>query len=123
MKHWETLVACTDDFGEAVLESEYGGLVWSSEAKVMAPMLPQASNPYYFRADQMPDYRQDRKNFQEFDANCNACRQFVRLKSGLNGGFVPGTCGRLGKLHNQYNVQFMVHPADPMGMKCWEARA
>lgn len=66
--------------------------------------------------------------FNEIDANCNTCVQFHRLPHQREPArFLRGECHKAPRSHplmyRRSGNEFWVHPADFMGMGCWEPRA
>lgn len=124
---WSRLV-CTDDFGNQVYVCHYTGqLVSTAEAIILGACIPQAIGTYVCARDATEAFKDAKRAFDELDANCNACINFVRLKHDKDPlGLVRGSCGK-GKVPTVmvYRIsagEFWVHPEDHMGLSCWEAR-
>jgi hypothetical protein len=105
--------------------------------KFISPVLPQcvSAEPVHKTLDQELINKKRKESiyaFNEMDANCNACKHFIRLKADNSHGanaasnFVYGNCSNNGKIelipYKREGYQIMVHVADHMGMPCWESR-
>lgn len=109
---------CVDDFGNEVYlcnwTNEY---VYIPEYILLAPILPSVKGSYVSSKDAGIARKASMKAFEEFDSNCNTCKQFSRNPAKIYGGFVEGSC-----LKQIKSRVFRVHPSDPMFMNCWEKR-
>lgn len=115
-----------------------GQLAVEKHMRFIAPIMPQCPASEAVHATLKQDViKTERKAslqaFNEMDANCNACKHFVRMwadnKKGSNAAsnFVYGNCssqnGRPDLIGlKREGFQIMVHVADCMNMPCWESR-
>lgn len=122
---------CVSDYGVEVYACRFTGKpVYADECRIVGPMIAQARGVQYVAAPDSKDAEKaSRRAFDEFEANCNACRHLERVPSrkGLS-GILYGRCkgnARMDAHPYADRVRDGVMPFAPddfMGMPCWEPR-
>jgi hypothetical protein len=119
---------CTDEFGTLWFRCQYTKKLVACDVGIMlGAVIPQVAQTFVCAPDALEAFRANKRAFDELDANCNACANFVRVKHEKNpNGFLRGTCG-IGILpeFNVYSIEdnvYWIHPDDSMNMRCWKAR-
>lgn len=84
----------------------------------LGAIMPNVNLTFICHKEANAAWRQAKRDFDEFERNCNTCKHLVRhLYKGND--LRTGECNP----HNApYPFQIQFHPDDHMGMKCWEAR-
>jgi hypothetical protein len=88
--------------------------VSADDAIFLGPIVPSVSGSYVCHIDAEEERVKSKKAFDEFEKNCNTCADLKRLPHDKKGGFMRGSCHKLG--------DHKFHPDDPMFMDCWQAR-
>lgn len=123
--------AFTDDTGTAWYRCHYTKeLVSADQSRIIGSLIPQA-NVRFVIAD-TPAARalhaQSVAAFAESEANCNTCRNLVRVPHPKRpGGLLYGRCAATPVDHPYASRTdaagvFPFPPEDWMGMKCWQKR-
>ena len=107
----------TDDQGNEVYICQYSKKpVATDNALMLGPLMANVSGTYVCHKDGKEARKQSKKNFDENEANCNTCKNLIRVEHAkIKGGFLKGVCQV-----TQEKLRF--HPDDWMGKECWEAR-
>jgi len=78
--------------------------------------MPSVSGTYVCHEEGKEARKQSKKNFDEMDANCNTCKNLMRVHhEKRKDGQLEGVC----KIRAE-TIKF--HPDDWMGNECWEPR-
>lgn len=132
MTVWQSPI-CTDDFGEAVYHCRYTKeLVWSGVAVVIGATIPGLDVRYVLAPTQQAKeaHKASTLAFHESEANCNTCKDLLRVKHKKNAAnLLYGEC-RSTQPHledspycGRKEGEVMVfHPNDPMHMRCYTQR-
>ena len=114
---------CVDDYGNEVFRCQFTGLtVHADDFIALGPFIDCGAVTYVCHPTAMSAYKAARREFDEFEANCNTCKNLIRLPHESRAGSIRGTCQKLKRKNNFVSIEFFVHPGDPMFMQCWEAR-
>lgn len=84
----------------------------------LGAIMPNVSETFICHKDATDAWRKAKKDFDEFERNCNTCKHLVRHP-------YKGSDLRTGECNpNNAPYPFLIkfHPDDHMNMKCWEAR-
>lgn len=108
-------VICVDDFGSEVHKCHYSErLIPAQLVTIVGAIVPGVKAKY--AVSDIALHRQSKKDFDEYEANCNTCKNLVRAKHPkCKHGFLYGTCAKDGK-------EIMFHPDDWMGKRCYQPR-
>ena len=107
----------TDDQGNEVYVCQYSKKpVTTDKAVFLGSLMPSVSGTYVCHEEGKEARKQSKKNFDEMDANCNTCKNLMRVHHEKHkDGCLEGVC----KIHA---VRMKFHPDDWMGNECWEPR-
>lgn len=109
-------------------------LVKGSEAIWRGAIHPQVRFTYAHSPGFEPHRKQEQSEFNDMDANCNTCKHFKRKfvdKCMSPAAFIYGDCDNkeisykdfpYKPYDNKHRTLIMLHPADYMGMACYENR-
>lgn len=117
-------------------QCQHTGIVALKKHMIFVPaILPQAPGTYsqHNSVAGFAARKLDIADFNENDANCNTCKNFIRqatdkVKGKPSSGFVFGQCSsakkQLDKItYKTEGFEVTVPVADWLGIPCWEARA
>lgn len=107
----------TDDYGNNVYLCQYTKKPVSTDKSIMlGSVMPSVKGTYVCSPDAKDARKQSKANFDEMDANCNTCKNLMRVQhEKRRDGCLEGVC-------TLNNVRMKFHPDDWMGNKCWEKR-
>jgi hypothetical protein len=109
-----------DDYGFGVYVCQYTKklvVISHGEFIYLGACLPQVKGSYVCSVDSNNAYKESKTLFNEFEANCNTCKNLTRVPFKKQHPANPMTaiCS-----FKKENITF--HPDDHMGMECWEKR-
>lgn len=106
-----------------------GAWVKKADVKWIGSVMPGAPGLYPMAPGGEPARRESAVYFNEMDRNCNACQFFDRQKTCKTSGLMYGACKNpnadltaLPYPITDTHMPITTHPADYMGMSCWEPR-
>jgi hypothetical protein len=107
----------TDDQGNEVYLCQFSKKPVSiNHAVMLGPLMANVSGTFVCHQDGKEARKQSKICFDENEANCNTCKNLMRVHHDkIKGGFLEGVCQK-----NKERIRF--HPDDWMGKECWEAR-
>lgn len=117
-----------NDFGDSFYVCRFtGAIVQLDELRLAGAFINSVSGAYIAHKNSKPQEKYARQAFDESEANCNTCADFVRQTHEKDsGGMVKGKCakGSVPKtnVYRQLVETYWVHPSDPMHVACWTGR-
>ena len=111
---------------EPVGKDEYGDVYFCRYSKknvsfkdsiFIGAILPQVKGSFVCHPDGLKFYKEEKDIFNEFEANCNTCKNLTRTPFKKQHPANPMTA-----ICSLKKESITFHPDDHMGMECWEKR-